>query len=152
MNDWIFVGFFSFFIFLRSHLRHMEVLRPGVELELKLQAYTSATATPDPSQVCDLHHSSQQCQILNPQSEARDWTCVLMDTSWTHFCCAMTGSPKTEDSKVPHEQPVANVIFLYQWARLSWHLGYSWLGKANASEGAMPLASIYWLTCCILLF
>ena len=28
---------------------------------------------------CDLHHSSQQCWILNPLSEARDGTCVLMD-------------------------------------------------------------------------
>ena len=24
----------------------------------------------------------QQCQILNPLSKARNWTCVLMDTSW----------------------------------------------------------------------
>ena len=26
-----------------------------------------------------LHHSPQQCQILNPLSEARDPACVLMD-------------------------------------------------------------------------
>ena len=26
------------------------------------------TAMPDPSRICDLHHSSQQCQILNPLS------------------------------------------------------------------------------------
>ena len=32
-------------------------------------------------QICDLHHSSWQCQILNPLSGARDWTHVLMDTS-----------------------------------------------------------------------
>ena len=30
---------------------------------------------------CDLHHSSRQCQILKPLSEARDGTCILMDTS-----------------------------------------------------------------------
>ena len=30
---------------------------------------------------CDLHHSSQQCHILNPLSEARDQSCILMDTS-----------------------------------------------------------------------
>ena len=31
----------------------MEVPRPGVKLEL---VYTTATATPDPSWVCDPHH------------------------------------------------------------------------------------------------
>ena len=29
----------------------------------------------------DLHHSSQQHRILNPLSEARDLTHILMDTS-----------------------------------------------------------------------
>ena len=32
--------------------------------------------------ICDLLHNSQQCQILNPLSEARDQTHILMDTSW----------------------------------------------------------------------
>ena len=31
--------------------------RLGVPLELELLAYTAATATPDPSRICDLHHS-----------------------------------------------------------------------------------------------
>ena len=31
-----------------------------------------ATAMPDPSRVCELHHSSWQHWILNPLSEARD--------------------------------------------------------------------------------
>ena len=43
-----------------------------VDFELQLPAYTTATATPDPGCVCDLHHSSWQCQILNPLIEARD--------------------------------------------------------------------------------
>ena len=30
---------------------------------------------------CNLCHSSRQCQILNPLSEARDQTFILMDTS-----------------------------------------------------------------------
>ena len=34
----------------------------------------------------DLHHSSRQQWILNPLSEARDSTCILMDTSWVHYC------------------------------------------------------------------
>ena len=32
--------------------------RPGVESELLLLAYATATAMWDPSQVCDLHHSN----------------------------------------------------------------------------------------------
>ena len=38
-------------------------------------AYTTATATPDLSHICDLHHSSWQYQVLDPPSEARDRTC-----------------------------------------------------------------------------
>ena len=34
------------------------------------------------SELClNLHHSSQQCWILNPLSETRDQTCILMNTS-----------------------------------------------------------------------
>ena len=42
-------------------------------------------ATPDLSHLCDLYHSLQQCQILNPLREARDWTCILMDISWVCY-------------------------------------------------------------------
>ena len=54
----------------------MEIPRLGVELELP--AYARATAPQDPSHVFDLHHSSQQRQIPNPLSEARDRTRILM--------------------------------------------------------------------------
>ena len=37
-------------------------------------AYDTAMAIPDPSHSWDLHHSLQQCQILNPLSQARDRT------------------------------------------------------------------------------
>ena len=43
--------------------------------------YATATATPDPSRICNLYHSSQQCWILNPLREARDRTHILMGTS-----------------------------------------------------------------------
>ena len=33
-------------------------------------AYATATAMPDPRCICDLHHSSRPCWILNPLSEA----------------------------------------------------------------------------------
>ena len=40
----------------------------------------------------DLRHG---CQILNPLINARDQTCILMDTSRIHFCCATTWTPCT---------------------------------------------------------
>ena len=73
--------FFFFFCFSELHLLHMEVPWLWFESELQLPAYTTATKMPDPSCICDLCHSSQQCWILNPMSEARDQTCILMDTS-----------------------------------------------------------------------
>ena len=50
---------YLFFSFLRLLLWHMEVPRLGAESELQLPAYTTATATPDLSHICDLHHSSR---------------------------------------------------------------------------------------------
>ena len=63
----------------------MEVPRLGVKLELQLPAYVTATETQDQGHICDLHHSSQQCQIPDTLSKARDWTCILMDTSRIRF-------------------------------------------------------------------
>ena len=40
-----------------------------------------------------IHHSSQQCWILNPLSKARDWTQILMDPSQVCFRCTTTGTP-----------------------------------------------------------
>ena len=81
------------FFFLGPHPGHMEVPRLGVQSELQLPAYTTATATGDPSHVCNLHHSSQQCLILNLLIEARDRTRNLMVSSWIHFCCTTKGTP-----------------------------------------------------------
>ena len=58
----------------------MEVPRLGVELELQLPAYATATAMWDPSHICDLCHTLWQPQILNPLSEAKDGTHILTDT------------------------------------------------------------------------
>ena len=72
----------------------MEVPKLGVELELQLLAYTIATAMPDPSHTCNLHHSSWQRWNLNPLSRAGDRTCIPMDTSWVCYPWATTGTLK----------------------------------------------------------
>ena len=63
---------FLSFVFLGLHLWHMEVPRLGFQSELLPLAYATATAMPDLSRICYLHHSSWQCRILNPLSDARD--------------------------------------------------------------------------------
>ena len=116
------------------------VPRLGVELELQLLAYTTATATQDPSRICDLHHSSWQCQTPNPLSEARDWTCTLMDTSQARYHWATMGTSPFRDFEdsvlchinfpgFPPPQTLANawemVGVLHPW-RMSWWCLESW--------------------------
>lgn len=71
-------SFVFFFFFLWWHLQHMRVFRLGVELEVQLQAYD--TATSDHSRVYDLCCSLTQCQILNLLSKPRDQTGILTRT------------------------------------------------------------------------
>ena len=52
-----------------------------------------AVATQQRSCVYNLYHNSWQHQILNPLSKARDWTEVLMDTSWVHYPWATMETP-----------------------------------------------------------
>ena len=91
--QFLFILLFIYFAFLWPHPWHMKVPRLEVESELQLPAFAIATAMPDPSQVCDLHHSSWQCWILNPLSEARDRTSILMDTSQIHVRYATVRNP-----------------------------------------------------------
>ena len=83
--------------FLGPNLWHMEAPCPGVELVLQLSAYATATGTPDPSHVCDLHHSSRQRQILNPLSRARNRTHILIDTA------------------EPQQEPLKMVFYWTKW-------------------------------------
>ena len=54
-----------YFLFLGLYLQHMEV--PGLGSQIGAAA-------------ASLSHSFGQYQILNPRREARDQTCILMDT------------------------------------------------------------------------
>ena len=66
---------FSFFFYLFAFSRAAPMAHGGSQARGRIRA----TATLDPSHVCNLHHSSRQRWILNPLSEARDRTCILMD-------------------------------------------------------------------------
>jgi len=72
----------KFFFFPQGHICGiLEIPRLRAKLELYLPAHITATVTQYGSHMCDLHHSSWQCQILNPLSETRDRTHVLKDSS-----------------------------------------------------------------------
>ena len=74
---------FSFlpFSFLGPSLWHMNVSRLGIESELQLRPTPQPQQHGIPAAISDLRHSSWHCRILNPLSEARDPTQILMDTS-----------------------------------------------------------------------
>ena len=59
----------------------MEVPGLGVESELQVSAYATATAMLDLCHICNLRHSLWQCQMLNPLSEVRGQTSILMDST-----------------------------------------------------------------------
>ena len=90
-----FISFLSFFFFsfYGCTCSIWRFARLGVKLELQLLAYTIATATQDPSHICDLHHSLWQCQIINSLNQARDQTCILMYISQIHFHLATVETP-----------------------------------------------------------
>jgi len=104
--------FFFFLVFLGPHPWHMVVPRLGVQSELQLPAYATATATRGPSCICDLHHNSRQHRILRPLSEARDRTCVLMDTRQIRFRCATTETPKRFFSMAIY---ILQIQRLFEW-------------------------------------
>ena len=78
-----------FFCSLGLHLQHMEVSRLGVQSDLQLPAYATATATSDLSHI----HGSQQRWVLSPLSEARDQIYNLTIPSQICFHCTTTGTP-----------------------------------------------------------
>ena len=71
----------------------MEIPRLGVESEIQLLAYTTATATGNLSRIYDLYHSSQQHQKADLMIEAWDRTYILMDTSQICFHWTTMGTP-----------------------------------------------------------
>ena len=78
-----------FFVFFGG--RAAPVAYGGSQARVPVRAVTTdlcrATATWDLNRICNLHHSSEQHQILDPLSKARYQTHVLMDSS--HYLATM---------------------------------------------------------------
>ena len=109
LTSYINCFFFFFFFFFPPYYGHThgmwKFLAWGVKSELQLQAYPTATAMPDPSCICNLCCCSLwQCQILNPLNEARDQTCIFMET--------MLGSLTNEPQ---WELPALTVLLNWFW-------------------------------------
>ena len=76
----------AFYFFILLLFRATPTVYRGSQARGQIRAAAAGLrhSNSDPSQVCDLHHSSQQRQILNPLSKVRDRTCILKDPSWVH--------------------------------------------------------------------
>ena len=92
--------FFGFFwagtgvaFFFRASHEAYEGSQPRGWIKLQLLVYTTATATQKSKPCLWPTPQLRQRQILNPLNEARDWTCILMDTSWIHCCRATMRMP-----------------------------------------------------------
>ena len=86
---------------------------------------------PDLSRVYKLHHSSQQRQIFNPLSEARDWTHKLIFPSQIHFCCAIRELQCVFIFRSSlwnmRCRPLQCIVFLqFAYRFSSWHLPSCW--------------------------
>ena len=129
-----FFFFLVFLLFLGPLPRHMEVPRLGVESELQPPAYTRATATRDPSRVCNLHHSSRQRRILNPLTRpgtqpATSWFlvgfinhCATKGTPALNFFCLEVTHIPSRDTTAAKASHVATelwemLILPHAWRR-----------------------------------
>ena len=73
--------FLSFFFFLMAEPKAYGISQARGWIRAAAVTYATATATRNLRHICNLYHSLQQCQVLDPLSEARAWTHILMDTA-----------------------------------------------------------------------
>ena len=107
---------------------------------------TVATATSDPSHICNLHHSSRLRQILNSLSRARNWSRNLMVPSQIHFPWATTGTPAPKSLRAvcllssPSElQPTRSDLYCYHLPKLL-GISHNLPSKFHAFSLCLPLS------------
>ena len=93
-NESFISGKNSFFFFNKGHTCSISSSQARSRFGAVAATLHHSQSKQDLNPVRNLHHSSQQCWILNPWSEARDQTCVLMGTSRVYCHWAATGTPK----------------------------------------------------------
>ena len=85
------VPFFSFYIFKAASVAYGgSQARGWVRAAAASLRHRHSCSNVRSEQCC----SSLQCWILNPLSEARDWTCIPMDTSQFSYHWATMGTPR----------------------------------------------------------
>ena len=104
----------------------------GVKQEVQLTATTTATATQDPSHICN-HQSSQQCWVSYPLRKARNLTHILMDTSQIHFCCTTMGTPWSLQFKFSFQLLFLHIFFFFFW---------QWLSPLNSLSPCLLISKI----------
>ena len=95
---WAFFSSFSFFLFFFFCLFRVTPAAYGSSqargwIRATAASLPAVIATSDLSCICNPHHSSRQCQILNPVNKARDLTQVLMHASRICYNWAMMRTP-----------------------------------------------------------
>ena len=161
----------NFFFFLGLHLRHMEIPRLEVKLELQLLPYSTATARIRAMSVT-YTTAQQQHGVPNPLNKARDWSCILMDTSHNsnslflfqfHFVNKLHQTCSLRTTFLLHhiDSGVRNVgraqaewFFLRCWWKLivtSWWMGLSgvsnmvpWWGCLEGLAGTVTWRACTW--------
>ena len=118
----------------------------------------AATATGDPTCIYDLQDSSQQRQIPDPLSKARDWTCILMDPSWICFHCAKRGTPWALTFAILSVEAKLGHLTLQSRTLISWQSSRALGSKGRTRTPTAPCLhhpicrgglALWWLGLCV---
>ena len=107
-----------FFLFRAAPAAYGSSQAREIELELQVLAYSTATAVLDPSCICDPHHSSQQCQILNSLSGGQESNLHPYGYQSSSFLLSHNGNSQCHLSE-PTKIPVASSKHRTLWEELA---------------------------------